>query len=778
MESSQQVFSLEYSSSEEDSEAPPCRFNIEDLPQLHIPSPFQSDTSGCESPTSPGSNVSSRPETPATPLSPGSSLGGEFSFIEISSQTSDGTSGTLKPPRGKRYVKKKSGGFKKGQDRPPRSCPISDSPHMKRHKVERPKTPLFSSMRFPVPLGTYNIKTVSGGKETTREFIIPTGNEICSMEILSLVFAQLNCIDRSCTGRLKLYESLLQDGLQHFMVLKCTHCHNVAAEFPATLPIGISAVDSINNNSVRVKGRGEINQRALMAVHTTSASWEDFRLTCSFLDLKPPYKDMSKSQLYTFMAASLTVAKESMRIAGEQAYSQADAVHDSPSNTRECAVSFDSSWHRRGHYSNQGFAAAIDTDVGKVLDYSLYDRVCYSCSKWPESRRNFCPEEYEEYWVSHKHLCTANYKGTSQSMESTAAIDVWKRSIETHNLAYGTYIGDGDSSSFKNLLQSDPYSGVFPIRKEECIGHVQKRLKKRLMKKVAGSQSLSQSKADRIAHLYALVVVQHRGKSASEIQDALQVLLSHTKEKHDHCPPGDNSWCYFQKRMSQYIIDGGPTPPSTRQPYLTPAEFARAVEVFKVFGSQSFCSTITLVKTQNSNESLHNMLWHNSPKSKHVGQKSLAASTALAVLSFNDGSLSYSRVMEELGLTISHHTLMYLSKRDRIRNLGRARRVKETHKRRRRQMTVQTQVAESSRRRRDKKVYASSQFGSEMIASSDESDTVCDSCKARHCPLVAKSKKDNWISCEACDNWFHWACAGIKSKRAVPESFFCSRCSN
>ena len=106
-------------------------------------------------------------------------------------------------------------------------------------------------------------------------------------------------------------------------------------------------------------------------------------------------------------------------------------------------------------------------------------------------------------------------------MESNAAFEVWNRLIETHNLAYGTYIGDGDSSSFKNLLQSDPYSGLVPIRKEECIGHVQKRLKKRLMKKVTGPTGQSQSKADRIAHLYALVVVQHRGKSASDIRDGL-----------------------------------------------------------------------------------------------------------------------------------------------------------------------------------------------------------------------------------------------------------------
>ena len=204
-------------------------------------------------------------------------------------------------------------------------------------------------------------------------------------------------------------------------------------------------------------------------------------------------------------------------------------------------------------------------------------------------------------------------------MEYNAAIEVWNSSIENHNLAYGTYIGDGDSSSFKNMLQSDPYSGLVPIRKEECIRHVQKRLRKRLMK-VNGTTGLSQSKADRIAHLYALVVVQHRGQSASDKREGLQVLLSHTKEEHAHCPLGEGSWCYFQKKVALYDGDSKSAPPATRQPCLSPAEFARAVEGFKVFGSLSFCNTITLGKTQNANESLHNMLWHNLSKSKNVGR--------------------------------------------------------------------------------------------------------------------------------------------------------------
>ena len=58
------------------------------------------------------------------------------------------------------------------------------------------------------------------------------------------------------------------------------------------------------------------------------------------------------------------------------------------------------------------------------------------------------------------------------------------------------------------------------------MGHVQKRLKKRVIKKVTGSTSISRCKAERIAHLYALVVVQHRGKSASEIREGLEVLLT------------------------------------------------------------------------------------------------------------------------------------------------------------------------------------------------------------------------------------------------------------
>ena len=284
MKSSPELFSLEFSSSDQEFEERKSRVDIADLPSLNTPSPFQSDSSGCETPTSPASYVFSRPETPTTsttPLSSRSSHGGEFSYINISSHTSDGASGSSKTPRRKKYLKRRSYPFKKEQPRQ-QAFNIVESTHSKKQKVECPKTPMFSDLHFPNPVGSYQIRIDSGDASSTQDLTIPTGNNICSMEILSLVFAQLKCTDRSCDGRLKLYERLIHDGLQRFLLLKCIHCHNVVADFPTSLPVGVTALDAINNKTIRSRGKSEINQRALMVVHTTSASWEDFRQCAAY----------------------------------------------------------------------------------------------------------------------------------------------------------------------------------------------------------------------------------------------------------------------------------------------------------------------------------------------------------------------------------------------------------------------------------------------------------------------------------------------------------------
>ena len=104
-----------------------------------------------------------------------------------------------------------------------------------------------------------------------------------------------------------------------------------------------------------------------------------------------------------------------------------------------------------------------------------------------------------------------------------------------------------------------------------------------------------------------------------------------------------------------------------------------------MFASLEFCGFINLGKTQNSNESLHSMIWHHTPKAKRVGQKSLIDSNSMAMLGFNDGTLAYAALLKELGMTVRHNTLKFLARRDNFRNLRRERRILETHKRKMRQ---------------------------------------------------------------------------------------------
>lgn len=56
-----------------------------------------------------------------------------------------------------------------------------------------------------------------------------------------------------------------------------------------------------------------------------------------------------------------------------------------------------------------------------------------------------------------------------------AIIEVFHRSESLHKIKYTQYIGDGDSKTFKGILDAQPYENLV-VRKKKCIDHIQKRL--------------------------------------------------------------------------------------------------------------------------------------------------------------------------------------------------------------------------------------------------------------------------------------------------------------
>ena len=80
-------------------------------------------------------------------------------------------------------------------------------------------------------------------------------------------------------------------------------------------------------------------------------------------------------------------------------------------------------------------------------------------------------------------------------MEPSSVVRCFKRSVETLKLRYDNFIGDGDWRAFLEVVKVDPYDG-FPVKKGECIGHIQKRAGSRLrkLKKECVSKKLKDGK--------------------------------------------------------------------------------------------------------------------------------------------------------------------------------------------------------------------------------------------------------------------------------------------
>ena len=61
-------------------------------------------------------------------------------------------------------------------------------------------------------------------------------------------------------------------------------------------------------------------------------------------------------------------------------------------------------------------------------------------------------------------------------MEAEGAARLYGRSIEKHKLRYIPLVGDGESRSYSSVCKSLPYGAGVTIPKEDCIGHVTKRM--------------------------------------------------------------------------------------------------------------------------------------------------------------------------------------------------------------------------------------------------------------------------------------------------------------
>ena len=137
-------------------------------------------------------------------------------------------------------------------------------------------------------------------------------------------------------------------------------------------------------------------------------------------------------------------------------------------------------------------------------------------------------------------------------MEVSSITEIFLKSEEKYGAKYDNYIVDGDSKTFKIILDVNPYGDDFQVVKSESIGHVEKRMDTRLRNvkkanKLDEKGKLTEKLIKQLTSYYGLAI-RRNVNSVENMKKAIMTTYYHmcsTNEnpRHEDCPPGADSWC-------------------------------------------------------------------------------------------------------------------------------------------------------------------------------------------------------------------------------------------
>ena len=180
---------------------------------------------------------------------------------------------------------------------------------------------------------------------------------------------------------------------------------------------------------------------------------------------------------------------------------------------------------------------------------------------------------------------------------------------------------------FKRFVKSNPYGSGTVIEKQECIGHIQKRVGSRCRelrrslkgkkladgKGVSGKGRLTDKAGNTLQNYYGMAIRQNMG-DLQGMRKAVGAVLYHCSDikdeetRHQFCPTGEKSWCKWQsdkftgKRQYKQRINL----PSVIKNELFP--------IFQDLSSESLLSRCLHGLTHNANEALNHIIWKKCPK--------------------------------------------------------------------------------------------------------------------------------------------------------------------
>ena len=505
----------------------------------------------------------------------------------------------------------------------------------------------------------------------------PEGFRFVDISVLASVFQLFRC--PVCKyGHIELEEDgSAKMGFASLLVLKCKNRNCKFSErFYTSSKIGGSQAF-------------EVNRRIVLATRNIGIGHQALTKFTGVMNMPSPMNENSyRDHVAAVKNAAETVCKKSMGNAVEEVKSFYEPEQD---GIFDIGVSGDGTWRKRGYSSSYGIVTALSTITGKVLDVEVMSKDCKECTVW---RNKEGSQEFHDWWEGHQHLCEANYLGSSASMDASGLLAIFQRSVDNYSVRYTEFLGDGDSKAHRLIVEEGVY-GNKEVTKLECVGHVQKRLGSRLRslktrlgqtrlddgKSIGGTGRLTKKTIDKLQVYYGNAI-RNNTHDIREMQNAVLAIWHHSQSTddspdHDLCPPGEDSWCGYQRDLAMGTSD-------YEHNHALPRAVADTIfPIFEDLSDEDLLKRCLHGGTQNQNEAINALIWQRATKETHSGLNTVEVAVFLAVSSFNDGAGSISLVLEELGISPGVHCENACSKLDHDR-LRHARRKSSEHSQKRR----------------------------------------------------------------------------------------------
>lgn len=187
-----------------------------------------------------------------------------------------------------------------------------------------------------------------------------------------------------------------QSGFAMKFTISCSTCEE-------------SEVSCFTSNKIDQSNNFDINRRVVKSFTALGKGYAAVEQFCMVMNMPILSSKTFHKHASVVANTAIDVSQSNLEMARKrvrEVYKAMDCTITDDS-VIDLGVSYDGSWHKRGHTSNYGIGCVIELQTGLVIDYCVLSKYCQVCEITKTELGEDSPE-YNIWYSGHEDLCYKN----------------------------------------------------------------------------------------------------------------------------------------------------------------------------------------------------------------------------------------------------------------------------------------------------------------------------------------------------------------------------------